>query len=242
MPPTTAAVLLTRPKAQAEDFADQLRAALGPREVVIAPVIEIVPRPATALPAGIGGLIFTSVNGVAGFAAMGGRRGLPAWCVGEATARAARAAGCDAIAAGGDAEALLQLLVQSRPEGPLVHVRGAHAAGRLTERLVAAGIDARALVAYDQNSRALDSAAHALLAREAPVLLPLFSPRSARLVAAEVAQTPLRARLLVCALSQAVARAWRDMRPADAPEIAARPDAAAMIAAMRRALAAADAA
>lgn len=242
MPPTTAAVLLTRPRAQAEDFADRLRAALGPREVVIAPVIEIVPRPAAALPAGIGGLIFTSVNGVAAFAATGGRPGLPAWCVGEATARAARAAGCDAIAAGGDAEALVQRLAQSRPQGPLVHVRGAHAAGRLAERLAATGIDLRTLVAYDQRARPLDPAANALLAREGPVLLPMFSPRSARLVAAEIVQTPPRARLLVCALSPAVARAWREMRPADAPEIAGRPDVEAMIAAMRRALAAADAA
>ncbi|MBW8734243.1 MAG: uroporphyrinogen-III synthase [Asticcacaulis sp.] len=61
-------------------------------------------------------VIFTSRNGVRAFAARSPRRDAPAWCVGDATADAARDAGFDAIvSAEGDVEALFALMKDKAP-------------------------------------------------------------------------------------------------------------------------------
>jgi uroporphyrinogen-III synthase len=64
------------------------------------------------------------------------------------------------------------------------------------------------------------------------VIAPLFSPRSAALLSGSALQG-VRAPLLVAALSPAVAEAWSGPAPA-ALEVADRPEAAALLAAMER--------
>ena len=87
-------LLLTRPRAQSEAFAAVLAAELPGRfRPVVSPILEIVPLPAPLDLDGLQGLIFTSANGVEQFAARSPDRSLPAWCVGEMTAAAARRAG-----------------------------------------------------------------------------------------------------------------------------------------------------
>ncbi len=95
-------------------------------------------------------------------------------------------------------------------------------------RLQAAGRQAAGAVVYDQRPCPLTDAARALLDAPAPVLVPLFSPRTAALFA-ETA--PHRAALWVAALSSAVADALGDL-PVARRVTAARPDAAAMLAAI----------
>ncbi len=232
-------LLLTRPRAQSERFARDFAAALG-REIpmVISPLMEIVPRGLAVDPGAAAGLIFTSENGVAAFAGVEGRRHWPVWCVGERTAAAARAAGfADVSVAGGDAEALVAEILAARPAGPLLHLRGAHAAGDVAGRLTAGGMQTTAAVVYDQRAQALTVEAEALLADAgAEVLLPLFSPRSAALLVE--AARGVRARLYPVAISPAAARVWADSalgaeRPA---QVATAPDAAAMIVAMNAVL------
>ncbi|MEI7573965.1 MAG: uroporphyrinogen-III synthase, partial [Phenylobacterium sp.] len=59
-------------------------------------------------------LAFTSANGVRAFARLTPRRDLKAWCVGTATAGAARVAGfVDLVAGGGDVEALARVILES---------------------------------------------------------------------------------------------------------------------------------
>jgi len=224
------ALLLTRPAPQSARFIRELEARIQGLRVVISPVLDITPRSLPLRPDGYAGLIFTSENGVDAFAAASDLRARPVWCVGTRTADAAQAAGFAQIVSaadgGGDAEALLRLLSEMRPEPPLLHLRGAHARGELAPRLTAAGIPCDAAIIYDQAARPLNAEAHALLAGLVPVVVPLFSPRSAALCAEGAVHA--RAPLHPVAISAAAARAWQALRP-EAPIVADRPDSAAML-------------
>jgi uroporphyrinogen-III synthase len=134
---------------------------------------------------GLQGLVFTSANGVEQFAALSAERRLPAYCVGDMTAAAARRAGLTARSADGDVMALAALVAAAhRPgAGSFLHLRGRHAAGDLIGRLAAAGVPARAAEIYDQAPRPLDPAAAGLLAAGRADVLAFFSPRTARLFA-----------------------------------------------------------
>jgi uroporphyrinogen-III synthase len=178
-------LILTRPRDQAEAFAAAVEARLPGRfRPVIAPLLDIVPVAAALDLDGLQGILFTSANGVAAFAARTPERGLTAWCVGEMTAAAARQAGFAAQSADGDVVALsAQVVAAHRPGGgAFLHVRGRHAAGDLAGRLAAHGIAIRAAELYDQQPCPLDPAVAPLLRRRDPVVA-VFSPRSARLLA-----------------------------------------------------------
>lgn len=206
-----AILLLTRPAAaSARTKADIARLRPGVR-IVVSPVMEIVQVPFApdVVP---GELILTSENG----AEVAGRLGLPAglraWCVGARTAEVAAAAGFDAISADGDAEALIRLILSAPEGGPLLHLRGEHARGDIAPRLRAAGRDARDAVVYAQEERALSGEALAVLGGAERVVLPLYSPRSAAILAQ---QGPFEAPLRVIAISRAAARAGEGLGVAD---------------------------
>ena len=222
-------VLLTRPRPQADRFAAALRAAHPGLAITIAPLLKIVPL---ALPhdaaMGAKGLIFTSENGVACYAAGSARRDLPVWCVGPRTAQAAHEAGFGTVhQAGGDAVALIAALRRARPEGPLVHLHGRHMARDIARALRDAGLEARDHEIYDQRARGLDPAARAALGTPGALVVPLFSPRSARLLVAALAGVKVAATLHPVAISAAAAAAFA---PPGAPKalISATPDAEAM--------------
>lgn len=167
--------LLTRPRAQSLTFA----ALLPEIDCLIAPILRIVPLPFEAgLLAGASGFVFTSANAVP-FAGPG--QGRPALVVGPQTAEAARLAGFDVHEGPGDAEGMLPLL-QGR-EGWL-HLHGRHRARVLPVPGIAV---------YDQVAEPLTADAIAALAGERPLILPLFSPRSAALLTdvAMDAQAPI---------------------------------------------------
>jgi uroporphyrinogen-III synthase len=78
------------------------------------------------------------------------------------------------------------VLAAHRPgSGAFLHLRGRHAAGDLTGRLEAAGVPVRAAEIYDQAPRPLTGEARELLRRGRVAAIPVFSPRTARLFAAE---------------------------------------------------------
>jgi uroporphyrinogen-III synthase len=204
---TLPTILLTRPEAQSRDFATRLRARIAPDiPVIISPVLEIVPVPFD-LPVKPRLLVLTSVH-AAEAARRAGLANLPAFCVGDRTAEAARSAGLVPHSAAGDAGALIALLKAARPEGPALYIRGQHAATDMASELVSAGLDTYAVIAYDQIARPLSALARAALDAAAPVILPVFSPRSSRLLAREAAQA--RAPLDLIAISAAAAAPWED--------------------------------
>lgn len=229
LPRTQPLVLLTRPRHQAERFARACRASLGDIEIIVSPLVDIEARAPEVALDGVRGLIFTSENGVRAFGDQKAVSGLDAWCVGGRTARVAQAAGYRAWSADGDAEALIRMILAAAPAGPLLHLRGDRAAGDIARRLTAAGVPTREAVIYDQTDRSPSEAARAVLAGERPVILPLFSPRSARRAVAAFGDA--NAPLWPVAISKATAEAWRNGR-AEPVRIAVRPDAAAMLDAM----------
>ena len=218
-----ATVLLTRPRPQAERFAATLGANLP---VVISPILSIVPRALTVDLTNYTGVILTSENAARVLAEVAEVTGLTAWCVGDRTAAGATMLGMQAVSAGGDAASLVELLRQKRPEGALLHAHGAETRGNVAQQLAAEGIPVMTKVIYDQVATALSDQARALLAGPGPVVLPLFSPRSARLVG-DAAQHA-SAQLMIVALSAAVMRAWTGPKP-ECFTVADHPDAAHMI-------------
>ena len=187
-------------------------------EIVTSPVIEIVGTGASVdLPPGAG-VILTSQN-AAGFAP--DLTGRDVYCVGNKTA--ARAGGTIRLVAR-DADDLVARLDAA---GPLVHLRGRHTRGDIAERLARRGITVSEVVVYDQREMALTPEAVQAIEGERPVVLPLWSPRSADIVARSLSRIGTNVHPI--ALSQAVAVAWID-RTGSTPEICAAPDGDEMVA------------
>lgn len=197
-------LLLTRPEPQARGFAEAARARLGADlDVVISPLLRIEPLPLDPDPARFDGLVFTSRNGVAAFAAASAVRALPAWCVGDATARAAAAEGLAARSAAGTLDDLAVTLRREAAGLSLLQLRGRHVAGDLAARVGPAGPRITEAILYEQHPQPLTPSARAALSGSEPLLVPLFSPRSAGLMAPEIANA--RAPLHIAAMSPAVA-------------------------------------
>lgn len=222
-------VLLTRPARSNLEFGEALRARLGTIEIVDSPLIEIVAVEPEAWPGSRDALVFTSRHGVEALAARqpgGGRR---AYCVGRRTAEAARDAGFDAVAGEGDVARLPELIAPEAPPA-LWYVHGVHRRGDLAAALAFVGLTCRSIAVYDQRETALTQQATQRLAAGEEMVAPLFSPRTAALLAA--ATKNIGANLRVVALSDAVAGEW----PGPAV-VAARPEAEKLLDAVERALA-----
>ncbi len=210
-------LLLTRPEAQSRAFAAALETAWPWRfDPLVAPMLRIALEPGPVDLQGAGALAFTSVNGVAAFAGLCPDRSLPAYCVGDMTARAARDAGFRALSAGGDVAALAQMIATAggRPPGDVLHVRGRQAAGDLTGALAGMGIPARPLELYAQIRSPLAGPARDLAACGGIDVLTAFSPRSAAALAEQARSEgwPLGGCTLV-ALSAAASVAHRAPEP-----------------------------
>jgi uroporphyrinogen-III synthase len=156
--------------------------------------------------------------------------GLPklAYCVGDRTALAAKTAGFQAQSAQGDADTLVARILSNPPPGPVLFLRGTDTTGNIADRLNAANIETVSAVVYTQSGRPLSEEAKQLLRQTEPVIVPLFSPRSARIFSTERSQGRTVAPLWVAALSPVVAAVAIDLAPA-LMRTAQRPDAAAML-------------
>lgn len=214
-------LLLSRPWPASHRFHQALLAAGVDLPVCISPVIEIAAT-GVSVP-GLENFLFTSEHGVRFAGAARGR----AWVVGPQTAQAARAAGFDVAAVAEDAEALVTAVLAQPPQGPAVHVHGAHSRGDVAARLTAAGVPVAESVVYRQDACAPSDAARRLWRGADPLIVPLFSPRSAALLADHLG--PPDAPCSVVALSAAVAQAWPF---ASAVAVAAEKTGSAMIAAV----------
>ncbi|MDO5647216.1 uroporphyrinogen-III synthase [Paracoccus sp. (in: a-proteobacteria)] len=181
-------LLLTRPEPDSQRFA----AMLPEWRAVIAPVLRIVPvaHDADALHRAAG-LVFTSAHAVA---SAGPGRGRLAICVGARTADIAQAAGFRVQVGNGFADSLPPLI--DAAGCALIHPHGRH----LAKDLGVPGV-----VVYDQQAQALTPQARGVLAGNAPVVVPVFSPRSARLVADALRDA--RAPIWLVAISAAADRA-----------------------------------
>jgi uroporphyrinogen-III synthase len=199
-------ILLTRPEPQSRPLADRLRGRVGDKvAILVSPILDIVQLP-FEVPIEPRLLVLTSAHAAEAAARIATLGGLPAYCVGDRTAEVARAAGFEAVSAGGSAGDLLALILEKDLRGPVLYIRGRHAASDLEKELVSAGIDTHSVIAYEQTPRPLSREAHAALAGDDPLVLPVYSPRSSRLLAAECAGS--RCPLDIVAISRNAAGPW----------------------------------
>ncbi len=229
-------LLLTRPAAQSQRFAQDVRAILGADWPILLSPMSRLDMLTTTLPLdGVETLVFTSETGVAAFLRLSRRRDLRAWCVGERTAQAARAAGLPVVIGPGDGSRMIDAIIDEDPQGVLLHIHGLHMAVDVARKLTEAGLKARGVTAYDQIALPPTPDALALLLGGSPILLPLFSARAAQLL---TRLNPLpRAPLLIAAISPAVAEAAAILLPARI-QVAKEPNAAMMLDAVQGLIAA----
>lgn len=180
-------LLLTRPEASCEAFSkalpEETRDAV---DILISPLLSI--RVTGPLPSfdGITGLIFTSVNGLDAYMALGGRGlDVPVIAVGETTASAARAYGFHVDVAGGTADHLVQHVLDCGYSGGLMHLRGETAIGDIAARLSEAGVATSEAILYKQGLEPFPSSVREALSQDRPVIAPVFSPRTAEHLARE---------------------------------------------------------
>ena len=175
-------------------------------------------------------MIFTSETaaGTAGTMKEAGiaRFPAPAFCVGPRTAQVAKAAGFVPIGVADNAENLLALILAA-PVVPLLHLRGREVRGDLAKRLSASGVPTTDAIIYAQEKQPLTAQAVALLRGDQPILLPLFSPRSAEILRAECLRIGRKAPIAVIAISTAVAEVVADLSRDIA--VSAAPDGESML-------------
>lgn len=239
-------VLVTRPKADAAPLA----AALAGRgyKTLVQPLLAIVPLdppPPVALD-GVQALLFTSANGLRGFARACPARHLPVYAVGDASAAAARDAGFETVASAGGDVGDLAALVRANCDpsrGALLHAGGSRLAGDLAGDLARDGFAVQRLVLYKAEPAAgLEPEVSAALRGGQIDAVLFFSPRTAETFVTLVRRQDLAAACRTCVavcLSAAVGHAvealpWRGLR------IAAQPDQRALLAALDEALATED--
>ncbi len=181
-PASRAHLLLTRPAADAARLRqDLLRLGFT---ADCAPMLEIRPLPVADLALdGITGLLITSANGLRALVAVTKRRDLPVYAVGEASARAARQAGFQAVqAAGGDVQSLANLVRRqlAPAAGALLHAAGETLAGDLQAMLRQDGFEVRRETLYRAEMiKELPEDVAQSLARGAYQGVLFFSPRTA---------------------------------------------------------------
>lgn len=238
--PAPLPVLITRPAAQAARFAAELAEVFGDRlRPLLSPLMAAEHLPFDLPLARHAALILTSETGAE---AAGDRRGalpdgaLPdlAFCVGDRTADTARRVGFTALSAAGAAQDLVDLILSSPVKGPFLYLHGQDRAADIGRILGGRGLTVDSRAAYVQRPLPLGQEAEALLASEADILLPLFSPRSVRLFFQALRQKPV-ARLWPVVISEN-AFAQLPVEWAEGAEIAPRPDGAGMLAAIARQL------
>ncbi len=235
-------VLVTRPRPDAETFAEVL-AARG-HKVLLEPLFEVVNLQEAAGQidlTGIQALLFTSANGVRAFCAAFAPRkpedlALRVFAVGDASARTAEQCGFRSVeSADGDVTDLIALVRRrvDPTQGGLFHAAGSKVAGDLKGGLEGAGFVFRRSVLYETRAlEALSDETQAAFKDGEIDAVTFFSPRTAnsfvRLVDAAGLGDHLGASIAVC-LSAAVRDEMAPLRW-KAVVVAARPTQAEVVA------------
>lgn len=222
MTDTLPTVLLTRPREASDFFAKALRGR-SDAPVLIAPVFEIAPVGDVIDPRGHETLVFTSPRAVARVRSNPGQL---AWCVGDATARAAAAAGFAARSANGDAQSLIAQLLGDRPAEPILHVRGLEGTREVCRALRAQGLRCDEIVAYRQEDAEWNKDVAEKIVRSRRILAPVFSPRSAQRVSEQIDAIRFPGSITAIAISAAAAHRWS---ASDTVLVAPQPTAEAML-------------
>jgi len=214
MPSERPSILITRAMPGASETAARVehigaRALLSP--VLIMEADSDVPLPPEHT---VSGLVFTSANGVRAYAARRSKRGLTAWCVGPATARAAHEARFTEVreSAGNAMDLANFIAATSEPESlPLLHVANSAAKGDLRAQLIELGYSVVFAPLYRMRpAPALSDAARDVIAAGSPLIVLIHSAKGAERFAELCAGLPSE-NLSVVAISEPAAAPLRDL-------------------------------
>ena len=199
-------IILTRPEKEARDFGDRILSRLPEVKIIISPLITIkYTQPKVDLTA-FDGIIFTSSNGVEAIKGLELPRNMPCFAVGPKTAQKAAQLGFLASQGPGNADGLITLILSRPRVGRLLHIRGEHTRGNISTRLTNAGQICEHIIAYKQETLSLTTEALDAFKGGKPLILPLFSPRTAQLLITQ--NVPLEHSYMI-ALSEAVAEPFK---------------------------------
>ncbi|GHA48924.1 hypothetical protein GCM10008927_12590 [Amylibacter ulvae] len=222
MPQPKPILIMTRPSGQARDFVDSLRRNCDDVTVHYAPLVEIEFLP-IKLPAPKNRIFaFTSANGVDAYLRNHRPVGNHAYCVNDATAARARAAGFFVTQGSGDGAALAGMIT----EGPVVYIHGEQISFDLGENLDRRGIECETFAAYRQISLDLDQICTKIIQTEQCVI-PVFSTNSAQVLHSQLRHIQPRHLILPC-ISNQVAQIFDDMSYIQI-EVASKPNRAGML-------------
>ena len=199
-------IVLTRPEKEARDFSNRILSRLPEVKIIISPLITIkFTKPKVDLTA-FEGIIFTSSNGVEAVKNLSIPQNMPCFAVGPKTAQKASELGFLASQGPGNSDDLITLILSRPSFGRLLHISGEHTRGNISKQLTQAGHSCERIVAYKQETLSLTTEALDAFKRGKPLILPLFSPRTAQLLITQ--NVPLEQSYMI-ALSEAVAEPFK---------------------------------
>ena len=202
-------IILTRPEKEAHDFRDHILSKLPEAKIIISPLFTIkFTKPQIDLTA-FDGIIFTSSNGVEAIKGLELPQNMPCFAVGPKTAKQAAELGFLVSQGSGNADDLINLILSRPSVGRLLHIGGKHIRGNISTRLTQAGHSCERIVAYKQETLPLTTEALDAFKEEKPLILPLFSPRTAQLLITQ--SVPLEHSHMI-ALSDAVAKPFKNYK------------------------------
>lgn len=202
-------IILTRPEKEARDFSNRILSQLPEVKIIISPLITIeYTKPKVDLNA-FDGIIFTSSNGIEAIKKLSIPHNMPCFAVGPKTAQQAAQLGFLASQGPGNADDLITLILSRPSVGRLLHISGEHTRGNISTRLTGLGQICEHIVAYKQETLSLTTEAMDAFKGGKPIILPLFSPRTAQLLITQ--SVPLEQSHMI-ALSEAVAELFNDFK------------------------------
>ena len=228
--PQRPTLLLTRPQNDAQAFAQEVLSHQPAAQIFISPVLTITPIGTLPDLSAYAAVVFTSRHAVACFVHAPIPKKMTCFAVGEATAEVAKKLGFSVINSAGAAQDLILLVQKTEAAGPLIHPHGQHARGQIATTLTKKGIPCAECVIYDQIETPLSIQARALLTQPQALLVPVFSPRSARLLQR---YGPLPNGSEIIAISQTVAACF-STQPHIKTTVACHPNRGAMLKAVLR--------
>jgi uroporphyrinogen-III synthase len=179
-------LIVTRPAEDAAPLAAKLEV-LGHR-VTSLPLLKIVARPNTELPAGpYQAVCATSANSLRCLKSIDAIGDVPVFTVGSQSLLAAKQAGfAKASAHGGDVRGLADhITAKLKPaDGPILYLSGAEVSGDLRAWLKDAGFSVTKIVLYDAVPQQPQNLGALLHAHDGVLL---YSPRTAKILAAAIA-------------------------------------------------------
>ena len=212
-------LLVTRPVETARRFAQRIEDVYGTGfQTILSPALEIVQLD-PEVPTECDHLILTSANGVRQAIRINIKVTGSVFCVGQRTADLAKSHFFSAIRAGSCAKELIERVSKQNIDGAILHLSGTHTRGDIVENLMKRGLKASRAIAYDQRLLTPTYDAKDALKGTLPIVLPLFSTRSAGLLA----QCKVNAPVHVVAISEVVKASLPDafrqsVKVADAPD------------------------